>query len=138
VLSHVLEHVPEPVPLVREAARVARAVIVEVPLEDNRAASRAAAQEGREAIGHLHRFDRGAVHELIQAGGLHVARELADPLPRQVHTFFADRGAARAKALAKAGVRRAFFSVAPGAAERTFTVHYACLCLPRPGVRQAP
>ncbi|MEA2438227.1 MAG: hypothetical protein QOF65_2783, partial [Thermoleophilaceae bacterium] len=35
VLSHVLEHVPEPLPLLREAARACRALIVEVPLERN-------------------------------------------------------------------------------------------------------
>ena len=45
VLSHVLEHVPEPMSLLREAARVAPAVLVEVPLEDNRSA--AARREAR-------------------------------------------------------------------------------------------
>src|SRR3954468_2894029 len=42
VLSHVLEHVPDPLPLLKEAVRVARAVIVEVPLEDNRSTRRPA------------------------------------------------------------------------------------------------
>ena len=46
LLSHVLEHVPEPMTLLREAARVAPAVLVEVPLEDNRSA-----RAGREARG---------------------------------------------------------------------------------------
>lgn len=127
VLSHVLEHVPDPGPLLRETARVARAVVVEVPLEDNRSASRAEAQRGREAVGHLHRFSRADVHALAEAAGLCVAAELADPLPREVHTFWAAGAGARAKGLAKAALRRGVFTVAPGRAERLFTVHYACL-----------
>jgi SAM-dependent methyltransferase len=133
VLSHVLEHVPDPVPLLRETARIARAVVVEVPLEDNRSASRPQAQRGREAVGHLHRFSRGDVHALAGAVGLLVAGELADPLPRAVHTFWAEGAAARAKALLKAGVRRAAFTAAPKAAERVFTMHYAALLVPPSG-----
>ena len=130
VLSHVLEHVPDPAPLLRESARIARAVVVEVPLEDNRSASRPQAQRGREAVGHLHRFSRADVYALAGEARLTVAGELADPLPRQVHVFWAQGAAGHARALAKAAVRRAVFTLAPGAAERAFTVHYAALLLP--------
>jgi SAM-dependent methyltransferase len=129
VLSHVLEHVPDPLPLLTETARVARAVVVEVPLEDNRSASRPAARQASEAIGHLHRFSRGDVHVLCAAAGLQVAAELSDPLPLAVHTFFADTAGQRAKAAAKAAVRRALFLASVKAAERAFTVHYACLAV---------
>jgi len=133
VLSHVLEHVPEPVPLLAEVARVCSAVVVEVPLEDNRSASRPSAERARQDLGHLHRLSRGDVRALAGQAGLSVAGELADPLPAAIHTFWGEGPAARGKALAKAAVRRGLFSVAPGAAERTFTVHYACLLVPADG-----
>jgi SAM-dependent methyltransferase len=130
VLSHVLEHVPNPAPLLRETARVAGAVVVEVPLEDNRSASRAEAQRGREAVGHLHRFSRADMHALAGSAGLRVVEELADPLPLPVHTFWAEGPSAQAKALLKAAARRGVFTLAPARAERLFTVHYAALLVP--------
>lgn len=136
VLSHVVEHVPDPVPLLVEAARACRCLVVEVPLEDNRSASRPSAQRGRDEVGHLHRLSRAGVHILAAEAGLEVTEELADPLPRAVHSFWAEGPAARAKAVAKAGLRRTLFRLAPVAAERAFTVHYACLLVPR--VRHGP
>jgi SAM-dependent methyltransferase len=127
VLSHVLEHVPEPMSLLREAARVAPAVLIEVPLEDNRSARRDDKRAEAARIGHIQFFDRKAVHALVRVAGLRIAAELSDPLPYAHHAFFADTRGARAVAAAKTGVRRLGWRVLPRAAERLFTVHYACL-----------
>jgi SAM-dependent methyltransferase len=127
VLSHVLEHVREPAALLAEAARVAPWVLAEVPLERNRSAARPAKRAEAARIGHIQFFDRGAIRALVAGAGLEIRAELTDPLLLAHHAFGAAGPRARLRAAAKAGVRRAAWRVAPAAAERAFTVHYACL-----------
>ena len=133
VLSHVLEHVPEPAALLAEVARVCRAVVVEVPLEANLSAGRARKREHAAEVGHLQRFSRAGAREIVARAGLCVAGELEDPLPLAVHRFFAAGRRARALAGAKWAVRAGTHRLCPPLARGLFTVHYACLCLPPGG-----
>jgi SAM-dependent methyltransferase len=130
ILSHVLEHVGEPQALLAEVARACRAVLVEVPLEDNLSARRSSKRRHAGEVGHLLRLDRAAVQRIARRAGLDVTAELTDPLGRDVHLFFATTPLARATATLKWAIRAGIHRLAPGLAERLFTVHYACLCLP--------
>jgi SAM-dependent methyltransferase len=137
ILSHVLEHVPEPAALLAEVARVCTVVVLEVPLEANVSARRAGKREHAEEVGHLQRLDREAVHRIVEQAGLQIAGELEDALPLPVHRFFATSTVARARATVKWAVRRSAHRAAPALARRLFTVHYACLCVPGGGIAHA-
>jgi SAM-dependent methyltransferase len=130
ILSHVLEHVPEPAALLAEVGRACGAVLVEVPLEANLSARRGAKREHAAAVGHLQRLDRAGARELVARAGLRIVCELDDPLPAEVHRFFARTPPARVLADAKWGVRAGLHRLSPSLARHLFTVHYACLCLP--------
>jgi SAM-dependent methyltransferase len=130
ILSHVLEHVPDPAALLGEVARACAAVVVEVPLEANLSARRAGKREHAAEVGHLQRLDRLGARAIVARAGLTLAGELEDPLPREVQLFFAHTRGARLGGSAKWALRAGLHRLAPGLARRLFTVHYACLCLP--------
>jgi SAM-dependent methyltransferase len=130
ILSHVLEHVPDPPALLAEVAQACRAVVVEVPLEENISAKRAAKREHADEVGHLQRLSREGARLIVARAGLRIACELEDPLPLEVHRFFANTRAQRASASVKWAIRRGLHRTAPTLARRLFSVHYACLCLP--------
>jgi SAM-dependent methyltransferase len=130
ILSHVLEHVPDPSALLAEVARACRAVLVEVPLEANLSARRSGKREHAAEVGHLQRLDRAAARGIVERAGLQIACELEDPLPLSVQRFFAATRAARMAGTAKWALRAGLHRLAPSLARRLFTVHYACLCRP--------
>jgi SAM-dependent methyltransferase len=132
IVSHVLEHVEAPAELLAEIARACRVVVVEVPLEANFSARRSSKREHAAEVGHLQRLDRAGARRIVRGAGLEIGQELEDSLPRVAHTFFATGAAARARASARWALRAGLHRLAPAAARRLFTLHWAALC-ERPG-----
>jgi ubiquinone/menaquinone biosynthesis C-methylase UbiE len=69
ILSHVLEHVEYPRRLIQEAARVAKTVFVEVPLEDN---WRLSPDFEPDHVGHINFYNPKTIRRLVQSCGMTV------------------------------------------------------------------
>ena len=107
ILSHVVEHLPNPAVLIREAARVARAVIIEVPVEGTPALKaiawlRKRTGRGRvpNALGHLQFCSRRGWDQLFADAGLTVQRRRQYVIPEEV-LLFGKRGRTLLKERAK-------------------------------------
>jgi SAM-dependent methyltransferase len=121
ILSHVIEHVPDPVPLLHEAGRIAPHVLVEVPLEDNRSGRRPTKRRLAEQAGHVHSLNRASLQAMLTAAHLKPLSEMTDALSYEHHAFHAGPVKGALKHATRQALHRA------GLAERLITLHYAVL-----------
>jgi SAM-dependent methyltransferase len=128
VVSHVLEHTERPEVVLREVARVARLVVIEVPLEDVLASRREAYRRNAQKIGHIQRFDRDAVHFLADQASLDVKRGFFIQQSLEDRMFWADTWPQKVKAFGGWAARRGLDAIAPKLCRRLLVVDYACVC----------
>jgi SAM-dependent methyltransferase len=84
ILSHVIEHVEYPRKLLYEAARVAKHVYVEVPLEDN---SRMNDDFVHDKVGHINFYSPRTIRFLLQSSNLTVLSQMTTISSRGVYVF---------------------------------------------------
>ena len=122
VLSHVVEHLEHPRQLIYEAARVARHVFVEVPLEHNLRLPR---EYTRDDLGHINTYSAKSIRRLLQSCGLQVMSEIVTHRSRATYTYHGDRLGA-----VKHAVKDAALRALPGLAMALWTYHGSLLCRP--------
>lgn len=119
IASHVLEHVEHERLFLRELARIARYVLVEVPLEDTWRMVKALDNE----IGRINFYRPETVISLLRTAGLNVlARRVFDV--SVAATVFRS---GTLKGVSKYLLRRALLRAAPGLAPHVFTYHFGVL-----------
>jgi SAM-dependent methyltransferase len=122
VLSHVLEHVEHPRLMLDEAARVARLVFVEVPLED---ISRASRDFVADRVGHINFYSPRTIRWLVQSCNLRVARQAVTNPSKATYTYgLGSRGAVHYF------VKQTLLRAIPSLAVKYFSYHASLLCEP--------
>ncbi len=130
VLSHVVEHLEHPRQLLGEAARVARRVVVEVPLEDTWRHPR---DYRPSPVGHINFYSRANLRRLVQTCGLTVLRERWSNPPLALYRYQFPRLGTAAWAL-----KQALLGALGPLALRLTCYHYTVLCAPLNTPRQTP
>jgi len=129
VLSHVVEHVEHPRMLLREAARVARNLYVEVPLELKRTSRRLKGDFVLDATGHINYYNPALIRHLIQSCGLRVLRQEVRHFRPDAYTFHGPR-----RKLINYWIKEIALRLSPKWATEYFTYHCGVLCTKVSGI----
>ena len=119
VLSHVVEHVEHPRLLLYEAARVARYVFVEVPLEQTMRLSR---DYDFNEVGHINFYSAKLIRRLVQTCDLVVLDQIVTDTSRAMVEHHRGK-----KGLLQHLIRRGALRIAPALAQRVFVYHSALI-----------
>jgi SAM-dependent methyltransferase len=115
VLSHVVEHVEHPRQILYEAARVARHVFIEVPLED---ISRRPEDYHPDRVGHINFFSRRTIRWLVQSCELRVLAQVTTNPSKGTYVYQGGR-----KGLLQYHGKQLLLKCAPRLAVRHFCYH---------------
>lgn len=121
VLSHVVEHVEHPRLLLYEAARVARSVFIEVPLEDN---IRLKHDFVLDRVGHINFYSAKTIRLLAQSCGLRVLSQVVSNQSLAVYRY--QKGS---RGVVNHVIKRVLLAANARFATSLFTYHCALLCI---------
>ena len=123
IASHVLEHVEHERHFLREAARVARFLFIEVPLEDTLRLG----QKGiRNEIGHINFYNYKSLQRLVESCNAEIICQKLFDLPLSIVKYHNT-----AFDMPKFLLRRGAFLLNGRIASKIFTYHCALLCQTR-------
>ena len=121
VLSHVVEHLEHPRQLVREAARVARHVFVEVPLEDM---SRHPEDYREDHVGHINFYSPRTIRWLLQSCGLRILAHVTTNPSKATYTY-----SSKHRGMLQFYLKDILLTCVPRLATRHFCYHESVLAL---------
>lgn len=119
IMSHVVEHVEHPRLLLNEAARVAKLVFVEVPLEHNR---RLPKDYVWDAVGHINFYTAQTIRLLVQSCGYEVIAQCETHSARRLYRYRLGGKGVAVHLLKEVALR-----TMPAIAQRLWTYHSSLL-----------